>query len=175
MAAAGAGLSSAVGQGAFSGDLFYRLNVIPIRLPPLRERKEDIPRLVDHFLQAYGPRAGKAVSAVSNRALLVLTEYDWPGNIRELDSTIERAVALARGRTVEVEDLMSHGISMGIPAFAWSGGQFKTLAGLEKDYIETVLRDQDGNRGRTAAILGIDRKTLWAKLKKYGLHGRNET
>jgi DNA-binding NtrC family response regulator len=74
-----------------------------------------------------------------------------------------------------VEDLMSHGISMGIPAVAWAGGQFKTLAGLEKDYIEAVLRDQDGNRGRTAAILGIDRKTLWAKLKKYGLYGRNET
>jgi DNA-binding NtrC family response regulator len=175
MAAAGAGLSPAVGQGAFREDLFYRLNVIPIRLPPLRERKEDIPRLVDHFLRVYGRRAGKAVSAVSNRALLVLTEYDWPGNIRELDSTIERAVALARGRTVEVEDLMSHGISMGIPAVAWAGGQFKTLAGLEKDYIEAVLRDQDGNRGRTAAILGIDRKTLWAKLKKYGLYGRNET
>jgi len=175
IAASGAGLVQAVNQGAFREDLFYRLNVIPIRLPPLRERKEDIPLLVEHFLKVYGARSGKPVTSVSTRAMLVLTEYDWPGNIRELDSTIERAIVLARGRTLEVDDLMSHGISMGIPAFAWSGGKFKPLAGVEKDYIEAVLRDQNGNRGRTAAILGIDRKTLWAKMKKYGMHGREET
>jgi len=175
IAASSAGFAPSVNQGAFREDLYFRLNVIPIRLPPLRERKEDIPLLVDHFLRVYGARSGKDVASVSTRAMLVLTEYDWPGNIRELDSTIERAVVLARGRSLEVEDLMSHGISMGIPAFAWSGGQFKPLAGVEKEYIEAVLRDQNGNRGRAAAILGIDRKTLWAKLKKYGLHGREET
>ena len=175
MAASGAGLAPAVGRGTFREDLHYRLNVIPIHLPPLRERKEDIPLLVEHFLRVHGGKSGKPVESVSTRAMLVLNEYDWPGFIRELDSTIERAVVLARGRTVEVDDLMSHGISMGIPAFAWSGGKFKPLASVEKEYIEAVLRDQNGNRGRTAAILGIDRKTLWAKLKKFGLHGRNES
>ena len=146
IAASGAGLAQAVGRGAFREDLFYRLNVIPIHLPPLRERKEDIPLLVDHFLKMYSARSGKAVTSASTRAMLVLTEYDWPGNIRELDSTIERAVVLARGGALEVDDLMSHGISMGIPAFAWAGGQFKPMASVEKDYIEAVLRDQNGNR-----------------------------
>jgi DNA-binding NtrC family response regulator len=175
IAASGIGLAQTVNRGAFREDLYYRLNVVPIHLPPLRERKEDIPLLVDHFLKKHGARAGKDVGAVSTRAMLALTEYDWPGNIRELDSTIERAVVLARGRVVEVDDLMSRGISMGIPALAWSGGQFKSLADMEKEYIKAVFRDQGGNRGRTAAVLGIDRKTLWAKLKKYGLLGRDET
>ena len=132
IAASSANLAQAVNHGAFREDLFYRLNVVPIHLPPLRERKEDIPLLVDHFLKKYGRKAGKAVAAVSTRAMLVLTEYDWPGNIRELDNTIERAVVLARGRAVEVDDLMSHGISMGIPALAWAGGTVQAAGGRRK-------------------------------------------
>jgi two-component system response regulator HydG len=146
--------------------------VVPLHLPPLRERKEDIPLLVDYFLQKYGGKAGKMISAVSTRAMLALTEYDWPGNIRELENTIERAAALCRGSEIEVEDIVSHGISMGIPALTWSGSQFKTLTDIEKEYIKAVLRDQEGNKSRTATILGIDRKTLWAKIKKFGLEGR---
>jgi two-component system, NtrC family, response regulator HydG len=168
-------LAQAVSMGAFREDLFYRLSVVPIHLPPLRERKEDIPLLVGYFLQKYGGKAGKAVSAVSTRAMLALTEYDWPGNVRELENTIERAVALCRGSEIEVEDIISHGISMGIPALTWAGGQFKTLADIEKEYIRAVLRDQQGNKSQTAAILGIDRKTLWAKIKKYSLEGRDST
>jgi two-component system, NtrC family, response regulator HydG len=172
VAAASVNLVQAVSQGSFRQDLYYRLSVVPIHLPPLRERKEDIPLLVDHFINKYSRKAGKEIRAVSTRAMLVLTEYNWPGNIRELDNTIERAVVLARGREIEVEDLMSHGISMGIPALAWAGGQFKALEAVEKEYIAAVLRDQNGNKGRTAVILGIDRKTLWAKIKKFGLDGR---
>jgi DNA-binding NtrC family response regulator len=173
--ASGVNLAQAVNHGTFREDLFYRLSVVPIHLPPLRERKEDIPLLVEHFLKKHSGKAGKDVSGVSTRAMLVLTEYDWPGNLRELDNTIERAVVLARSTAVEVEDLMSHGISMGIPALAWAGGQFKPLDDIEKEYIKAVLRDQNGNKGRTAAILGIDRKTLWAKIKRYGLEGREAT
>jgi len=175
IAATSVNLAQAVNRGAFREDLFYRLSVVLIHLPPLRERKDDIPLLVEHFLTKYSRKTGKDVAAVSTRAMLVLTEYDWPGNIRELDNTIERAVVLARDRAVEVEDLMSHGISMGIPALAWAGGQFKPLEDIEKEYIKAVLRDQNGNKGRTAIILGIDRKTLWAKIKKYGLEGRETT
>jgi DNA-binding NtrC family response regulator len=172
IAASSVNLAQAVSQGSFREDLFYRLSVVPIHLPPLRERKEDLPLLVDYFIKKYSRKAGKEITAVSKRAMLVLTEYNWPGNIRELDNTIERAVVLARGREIEVEDLMSHGISMGIPALAWAGGQFKPLEAVEKEYIAAVLRDQKGNKGRTAAILGIDRKTLWAKMKKFSLDGR---
>jgi DNA-binding NtrC family response regulator len=173
IAASSLNLAQAVGRGAFREDLYFRLNVIPIHLPPLRERKEDLPRLVDHFLKKYSGKAGKTVTSISTRALLVLNEYDWPGNIRELDNTVERAVVLARGPTVEVEDLMSRGISMGIPALAWAGGQFRPLEEVEREYIKAVLRGQNGSKGRTATILGIDRKTLWAKVKKYGLEGRD--
>ena len=172
VSAASVNLAQAVSQGAFRQDLFYRLSVVPIHLPPLRERKEDIPLLVDHFIRKYSRKAGKDISAASTRAMLALTEYNWPGNIRELDNTIERAVVLARGSEIEVEDLMSHGISLGIPALAWAGGQFKALESVEKEYIAAVLRDQHGNKGRTATILGIDRKTLWAKMKKFKLDGR---
>lgn len=172
IAAASVNLVQAMSLGLFREDLYYRLGVIPIHLPPLRERKEDIPLLVDHFIKKYSRRVGKDIAAASRRAMLVLTEYNWPGNIRELDNTIERAVVLARGPEIEVEDLMSHGISMGIPALAWAGGQFKALEAVEKEYIAAVLRDQNGNKGRAAAILGIDRKTLWAKIKKFGLEGR---
>jgi DNA-binding NtrC family response regulator len=172
IAASSVNLAQAVSHGSFREDLFYRLSVIPIHLSPLRERKEDIPLLVDHFLKKHSRKAGKDIAAVSTRAMLVLTEYDWPGNIRELENTIERAAVLARGPDIEVEDLMSHGISLGIPALAWAGGQFKSLEDIEKDYIKAVLRDQNGNKGRTAAILGIDRKTLWAKIKKFDLDGR---
>jgi DNA-binding NtrC family response regulator len=172
IAAASVNLAQVVSHGGFLEDLFYRLSVVPIHLPPLRERKDDIPLLIEHFLRKHSRKAGKEVATISTRAMLVLTEYDWPGNIRELDNTVERAVVLARGRAIEVEDLMSHGISMGIPALAWSGGQFKPLEDLEKEYIRAVLREQNGNKGRTATILGIDRKTLWAKIKKFGLEGR---
>lgn len=172
IAASTVNLAQAVRQGAFREDLFYRLSVLSVHLPPLRERKEDIPPLVEHFLQKYGAKAGERPVTVSTRAMLALTEYDWPGNVRELENTIERAVVLSRGGEIQIEGVMSHGISMGIPALAWSGDKYKTLADIEKAYIRNVLNDQEGNRKRTAAILGIDRKTLWAKIKKYVLEGK---
>jgi DNA-binding NtrC family response regulator len=172
MASSSVNLGQAVGRGAFREDLFYRLSVVPIHLPPLRERKDDIPLLVGHFLHKYSRKAGKVVSTISRQALAALEAYDWPGNVRELENTIERAVVLCRGQEVDVADIISHGVSLGVPALAWTGGKFKTLAEIEKTYITDVLRELDGNKGRTALVLGIDRKTLWAKLKKYGLEGR---
>jgi len=169
ISASSVNVAEAVSRGAFREDLFYRLSVVPIHISPLRERKEDIPNFVEHFLRRHSPRGAKAVSRISTQAMLALTEYDWPGNIRELENTIERAVVLSRGDSIEVEDLLCHGISLGIPALAKIGGKFKTLEDVEKEYIKAVLRDQNGNKNQTAAILGIDRKTLWAKIKRYNL------
>jgi DNA-binding NtrC family response regulator len=173
MASASVNLAQEVNRGAFREDLYYRLNVVPIHLPPLRERKDDIPLLVDHFLQKYSRKSGKLVSMISRRALAALQEYDWPGNIRELENTVERAVVLCRGQEIDVADIVSHGISLGVPPSAWSGGKFETLVGIERNYIAAVLRETNGHKGRTAKVLGIDRKTLWAKLKKYGLERRD--
>ena len=123
-------------------------------------------------MEKYGRRAGKPVPEISRRALLALQEYDWPGNVRELENTIERALALCGGREIDVPHVISHDLSPGVPPQIWAGGASATLADVEKDYIKTVLREQSGNKGRTAAILGIDRKTLWIKLKKFNLEGR---
>ena len=174
VASSSVNLAQEVNRGVFREDLFYRLSVVPIHLPPLRDRKDDIPPLADHFLQKYSRKAGKLVTTISPRALAALGDYDWPGNVRELENTIERAVVLCRGREITAEDVASRGVSLGIPAPNWTAGKFQTLADLEKDYVRSVFRDQKGNRGRTALILGIDRKTLWAKLKKFSLEGREE-
>jgi two-component system response regulator HydG len=165
LAATNEDLAEAVKKGKFREDLFYRLSVVPIRLPPLRERKEDISLLVDHFLQKYNKRAKKKITTVSQRALEALKEYEWPGNIRELENTIERAVVLSQHDGIELEDLMYHGISAGLTL----PGKLKTLEDMEKEYIRAVLRAHHGNRTRAAEVLSIDRKTLWAKIKKYNI------
>ncbi|MDH4196062.1 MAG: sigma-54 dependent transcriptional regulator [Candidatus Aminicenantes bacterium] len=169
LAATNENLAQGVRAGTFREDLFYRLNVVPIHLPPLRERKEDIPLLVSHFLQKYNKKAKRNIEGISPRALKMLTGYDWPGNIRELENTIERAVVLSRGNEIDPEDLICHGIGAGASLFNVSGDGFVTLEEMEKEYIRTVIRAQKGNKTQAAQILGVDRKTLWAKTKKYGL------
>ncbi len=167
LAATNENLADSVRKGKFREELFYRLSVVPVHLPPLRERKEDIPLLVEHFLHKYNKKAKKNVENVSPRAVKALTEYDWPGNIRELENTIERAIVLSKGNDIELEDLMYHGISASSGMLNPVGGKYKTLEEMEKEYIRAVLRAQFGNKTRAADLLGIDRKTLWAKIKKY--------
>jgi two-component system response regulator HydG len=167
LAATNEDLADAIREGKFREDLFYRLSVVPIHLPPLRERKEDIPLLVDHFLEKYNKRAKKNIRGISPRALKAMKEYDWPGNIRELENTIERAVVLARSDGIDLEDLMYHGISAGTTTLGSISGNLQTLESMEKEYIKAVLKVHHGNRTRAAEVLGIDRKTLWAKIKKY--------
>ena len=169
LAATNENLVDAVRKGIFREDLFYRLSVVPIDIPPLRERKEDIPLLVEHFLQKYNKRAKKRITSVSNQVKKMLMDYDWPGNIRELENTIERAVVLSKGREIEAENLLYHGIHTSSELNYSSGKNFRTLEELENDYIKYVLETQLGNRGKTAEILGVDRKTLWSKIKKYDL------
>jgi two-component system response regulator HydG len=159
-----------VKRGDFREDLFYRLSVVPIHIPSLRERKEDIPLLLEHFTKKYNLKAKKSIKTISADAKKALMEYDWPGNIRELENTIERAVVLSQNDQIDLKDFIYHGI-VSHPSLLHSiGGQYKTLDEIDKEHIKVVLESQQGNRSKAAKILGIDRKTLWAKIKKYNLH-----
>ncbi|MCJ7679401.1 MAG: sigma-54 dependent transcriptional regulator [Candidatus Aminicenantes bacterium] len=169
LAATNENLTDCVRQGKFRDDLFYRLSVVPIHLPPLRDRKEDIPQFVDHFLNKYNRKAKKKINKISPSVIKALQQYDWPGNIRELENTIERAVVLAPGEEIRLDDLIYHGIRTGHSMFSSGTGEHLTLNEIEKEYIRTVLQAHHQNRSHTAAVLGIDRKTLLSKIKKYDL------
>jgi DNA-binding NtrC family response regulator len=162
-------LAEAVKNGKFREDLFYRLSVVPIHLPPLREREEDIPLLVEHFLHKYNKRSKKNIKGIDPQAIKPLKEYNWPGNIRELENTIERAVVLGRDDQIGLEDLIYHGIGSSLSLFGPIGGKYKSLDEIEKDYIKIVFDNLHRNRSKTAKILGIDRKTLLSKLKRYNI------
>jgi len=169
IAATNENLPDAVREGKFREDLFYRLSVVPINLPPLRQKKEDIPLLVEHFLQKYNKRAKKNIISISAPVMNALMEYDWPGNIRELENTIERAVVLSKGKEIALENLMYHGINVKSQFWNSIGEKIKTLEEIEKEYIKFVLQAQNRKKSIIAEALGIDRKTLWAKIKKYNL------
>jgi DNA-binding NtrC family response regulator len=144
-------------EGRFREDLYYRLNGVTIRLPPLRERRADIPLLARHFLDRFGPR-----KQLTPRALDTLGAYTWPGNIRELQMVIHRAAILAAKDTIDADDL-----PLDVRDQGWKAAAVRTsmsLADIEREYIETVLRQNEGHRGKTARALGIDPKTLYNKL-----------
>jgi DNA-binding NtrC family response regulator len=153
-------------QGRFREDLYYRLKVIDIELPPLRERKEDIPLLVQHFILRFG-RESKKVSGVSEETLRILIDYSWPGNVRELENVIQRAITLSQQETILPEDLPASMISELDEDIVGKGLRKKySLDQLEKEYIQKVLIEAGGNKTRAAEILGLDRKTLYRKLEE---------
>lgn len=162
-------LERAVKEGSFREDLLYRLNAITIRLPPLRERADDIPLLVTHFLRRFAGAEGAGPAAIAPAALRVLASYVWPGNVRELAHVLERAVALARGHRIDLEDLPSVVREGRAPRTETAIGSLHTLEDVERAHILSVLKSVGGARRRAAAILGIDRKTLYRKLLRYGL------
>ncbi len=170
LAATNENLAECVRRGAFREDLFYRLSVVPIHLPPLRERKEDIPFLLEHFLKKYNKKTRKNIKGVSEAAMKALLDYDWPGNIRELENTIERAVVFCDSEYIELDDLVYHGLGSSLGLLNPLGGKPKTLSEMEKEYIRIALQFFQGNKSKTAKSLGIDRKTLNAKIKKYGIN-----
>jgi len=164
-------LEKEVREGRFREDLFYRLNVVPVSIPPLRERKEDLPSLALHFLSLYGEKNRKELKEISPKALDLLIRYDWPGNIRELENCIERGVIVARGEVIAPVDLppQVQALSAGKEE---PGIQFPlgiSLQDVEKALILKTLEDTGGNRSRAAEILGINRRTLQIKLKEYGM------
>jgi DNA-binding NtrC family response regulator len=156
-------LEELIREGRFREDLYFRLNVVKIYVPPLRERKEDIPLLVDHFLSH--PRVkGRNRKKISPEALALLMDYDWPGNVRELENVIERAIILSKHETIQPTDLLIGMKSLDGFPFRTSQGRWLPLRELERNYIQAVLHSTGGNKLRAARILGIDRKTLHTKL-----------
>ena len=161
-------LTEAIRDGSFREDLYYRLSVIPIKLPPLRDRTGDVPLLVEHFLKLRSQKRNGRQRSVSKRALEMLSAYSWPGNVRELEHTIERILILEDCDVIEPEHLPAF-ISQRRGEFQVFSDESFSLEELEKRYIQFVLRQTKGRRQETARILGINRKTLAAKIKKYGL------
>ena len=164
-------LDDMVRQGSFRQDLYYRLNVIRIELPPLRERREDIPLLVNHFIRKFSDGAKRAVTGIQEEALTALKNYSWQGNIRELEHAIERAVLLGRGTTIGINDLPPQLAACGESAAVLDVAVAKqlTLHDLEREYIGKVLQTTQGNKTEAARILGVDRTTLYRKLEEYRL------
>jgi DNA-binding NtrC family response regulator len=161
-------LESLVKAGTFREDLFYRMNVVSIDIPPLRERAEDIPLLVQFFIQNYGSSKEKPVTGVSPEAMDLMIRYWWPGNVRELEHAIERAVALTPHTIICPEDLPAAVKSATVQTVAQAQG-WLTLADLERDHILRVLDSHNRDLGRASLILGIHRKTLLRKLRQYGV------
>jgi len=157
-------LAALVGRGTFRQDLYYRLSVIPLRLPDLRDRRDDIPPLVYHFIRRFN--VGYQVEGVRPDALDLLTDYDWPGNVRQLENAVERAVILRRAGLIQPRDLPEEVVDR--PGGAAPAG--RSLEELERSYIVQLLDQCLGNQSRVARILGINRRTLHRKLQKYGAH-----
>jgi two-component system, NtrC family, response regulator HydG len=162
VAATNKNLETLVKAGTFRPDLYYRLHVFCIELPPLRERREDIPLLVNHFLNKFCLATSRPVPAISQEALEVLIRHDWPGNVRELENAVERALVVGRASEIRPSDF----------SFQFTGDEPKggrTLEDVEHAHIERILRETQHNLSRAARVLDIDRTTLYNKLRKYGL------
>jgi len=163
LAATNTDLKKAIEGGRFRADLYYRLNVISIHIPPLRERREDIPLLVDHFIEKFNIEMGKEIRGISEGAVGILIGNDWPGNARELRNVIERAVVVAKGNIITESDIS-------LPSTASDAAhRTKSLEEIEKAHIQVVLKENQWNIVRSAHALGIDRVTLYNKIKKFGL------
>jgi len=158
-------LEAAIKVGRFREDLFYRLNVINIRVPPLRERREDLSQLIQHFLKQYSAKHGRDVQRVSSEALAILKAYEYPGNARELANIIERAVIVATGKKLEAHDLPG-GLSAAVNA-QQRRTKPQSLAQMEAIYISEILAATGGNKTESARILGISRKNLYEKIARY--------
>ena len=168
IAATNRDLKKAVEEETFREDLYYRLNVVPITLPDLKDRQEDIPLLANHFVQKFAQESNPAIREISKEAMAVLMSHAWPGNVRELENVIERAVTLGHGPAVLSTDLPPH-LAGGANPLERALAREATLEDLERDYIAMILQRTKGHQIRAATILGIDRRTLYRKIRRYGL------
>jgi len=167
VASASADLEQAVERELFRRDLFHRLGVFWIRLPPLRERKRDIVPLAEYFLEREIERRGRAPSEFGPGAIKALESYAWPGNVRELKGVVEHGVLMARGDTLERTDIPAYVLDSSSVAWGLDRDERPSLAEVERNYIERVLKDVGGNQTRAAEILGISRKSLWQRRRRY--------
>ncbi|HEX9879238.1 MAG TPA: sigma-54 dependent transcriptional regulator [Candidatus Binatia bacterium] len=170
VAATNQNLEEQVSLGKFRQDLFYRLNVIRLHLPPLRERREDIPLLVDHFIRKHTDKTPRKVTGITEGALASLTNYYWPGNVRELEFTVERAVLLGKGEKIDIADLPPEFLASNHREVSIEEALASryTLRELEREYIKRVMQLTKGNKTEAAGILGVDRTTLYRKLEDEG-------
>ena len=166
-------LRKEVVKGNFREDLFYRVAVFPIELPPLRERKEDIPLLVEYFIDLYSHRIKKPVKGIEEKAMDLLLEYNWPGNVRELENVIERAIILCKGKKITPEDIMIYTPEKeedyeNLPMNLKEAGEI-ALKRAEVSVIKRALKESNGNKKKAAKLLGISYKTLYNKMNQYGI------
>lgn len=176
VAATNRNLRAALEQGTFREDLYYRLNVVPIDIPPLREHKEDIPDLVRMFLARFAREAGKVVTGITSTALKLLLEFHWPGNVRELENIVERAVALSAGPEIDAADIQldlspAHPPAAGGAAFPPPG---MTLEQFEDEIIREAVRRANGNKSQAARLLGLSRNAMRYRLAKLGVADEEE-
>jgi len=171
IAATNQDLLAALEQGAFREDLYYRLNVVPVNLPPLRERREDIPALVQHFLERFAADTGDRVRGISPEALDKLRAYHWPGNVRELENIIQRSMVLAQGEIIEADDIQLD--KVGRPASSNGDAAFlpegMTLDEYEQEIIREAMRRADNNKSQAARLLGLTRNALRYRLSQMGM------
>jgi DNA-binding NtrC family response regulator len=187
IAATSRDLTREISAGRFREDLFYRLNVVPLQLPPLRERREDIPLLVEHFRQKYNARLKKSVERIEDDALAALSGYSWPGNIRELENVLERTILFAERPVIRAADLppslraappLAEDAAPSAPGVPTAPGPLKEIVkeqvqAIERDLIVRGLEVTNGNVTRTAKLLKISRKSLQMKMKEFGLRGED--
>jgi transcriptional regulator with PAS, ATPase and Fis domain len=167
-------LKEDVEKGDFRQDLFYRLNVITIKLPSLAERQGDIPLLTHHFLAQKSKAMNKDTQNISQESMELLCRYSWPGNIRELENIIERAVALSNGPEITMSYLPEYISNLSIETYRRNDSGLPTLEDQEKNYIKWVLDKCEGNKTNAAKIMGIDRVSLWRKIKRYGMESEKK-
>ena len=166
VAASNKDLEELMSEGKFREDLFYRLHVFPIKVPPLRERRNDIPLLLDHFLELHAKATGKPRKKFSDKATKALMEYDWPGNVRELQNLVERLSTITKDSVIHLKDISAFNVDkMGIKEMTLK----EAVDMFEKRRISEVLEIVDGSRKKAADILGIHRNTLLAKMNELGL------
>jgi two-component system response regulator HydG len=173
IAATNKNLEKEVQQGRFREDLYYRINVVPVTVPPLRERKEDIPLLAEHFLRIYSEKNRRAIRGFEQGVMQAFIHYSWPGNVREIENILERMVIMSKGDTLTLADLPP--VLAGLLQEEKSTPSPTSLKDVERETIVKTLRQTGGNRTRTAAILGITRKTLQNKIKEYGIDVQRNT
>ena len=168
LAATNRDLEKAVADGAFRRDLYFRLNVLTLKIPPLRERKQDIPLLVEHFMERLARTTG-AQRSISDEALKILTSYDWPGNVRELENCLDRACALSSGPVLQVADLPSpiQNSQLNVPPEVAEGPKIMPIAEMERTAILRAIDQLKGDKLAAAHLLGIGKTTLYRKLKEY--------
>jgi DNA-binding NtrC family response regulator len=169
IAATNRDLQACVAEGKFREDLFYRLNVVQVNLPALRERKEDIPLMVDAFLKEFCKANGRDGLTIAPKAISLLQDYAWPGNVRQLRNVLEGLVVMSSGKEIGPKELPDEIRREAPPAGAVALRLGASLADAERELIKATLADQHGNRAATAKVLGIGRKTLYRKLEEYGL------